>query len=253
MGRRRLLLDDDELDSLSSSEEEQEEEEQEMDETELLDQDAAARVRALREEVRALSARVGQKMEDVTGRAVALASREVEGMRALANGGGAAEDNDVEKDDANDPFSGDGAATQQALSDPTNAGRIETMKSTLSSLSESIARLEIAEEDGGGTAGAAASSSLPAAVSDLQSTVDTVAAALSRSRLRRDVGDAMVLSQTERAILAKPERERGGADGGSGEDDIRAAEARARIAGMSPEERFSAFMASSSGGGAAAI
>jgi len=255
--------DDDELDSLSS---EEEEEEQEIDESELIDQDAVSRVRALREEVRTLSDRVGRKMDEVTGRAVALAGREIEGMRTLADAdsrGAAGEDGDG-KDNAtdvdggtNDPFSDHGGDAQADLSD-SNARRIDAMKSTLSSLSESISKLELGEENGtkaaasGGGGGTASLSSLPTAVSDLQVTVDTVAAALAKSRLRRDVGDDMVLSQTERAILAKPERERG-VGGEGGEDDIRTAEARARIAGMSPEERFSAFMESTGGGGGAAI
>mmetsp|Transcript_37665 Transcript_37665/g.82072 ORF Transcript_37665/g.82072 Transcript_37665/m.82072 type:complete len:411 (+) Transcript_37665:212-1444(+) len=254
-----------ELDSLSSDEDDDEEEE-EIDESELLDQDAVSRVRALREEVRTLSDRVGRKMDEVTGRAVALAGREIEGMRTLADAdsrGAAGEDGDG-KDNAtdvdggtNDPFSDHGGDAQADLSD-SNARRIDAMKSTLSSLSESISKLELGEENGtkaaasGGGGGTASLSSLPTAVSDLQVTVDTVAAALAKSRLRRDVGDDMVLSQTERAILAKPERERG-VGGEGGEDDIRTAEARARIAGMSPEERFSAFMESTGGGGGAAI
>jgi len=234
---------DDVDDVTDDDEEEGKEEEEEIDESDLIDQNTLRKVRELRETVRTTSDRVHNKMADVTQRAVQLAGREAEGMRDLASeridegeeeGGG----------EAADPFS-DGDT--EDLMSSANAARIATMRSTLASLSESVAKIETAgtDDEGGNGSGA---SSLPTVVSDLQSTVDTVAAALAKARLRREEGDEVVLSQTERAILFKPERE-GASDGGDADDDIRAAEARARIAGMDPQERFAVFMSSASGGG----
>ena len=220
--------------------------EEEVDESDLIDQNTLRKVRELRETVRTISNRVNDKMADVTGRAVQLAGREVEGMRDLGGmmAAGTGEDEE-EGTAAADPFS-DGAELSS-----TNAAKIATMQSTLTSLSESVAKIETAstdEEGNGGIGGSGAS--LPTAVSDLQSTVDTVAAALAKARLRREEGDDAILSQTERAILSKPEKEGGAAGGiGDADGDIRAAEARARIAGMDPQERFAVFMSSSANGG----
>jgi len=226
-----------------TDDDEEEGEEEEIDESDLIDQNTLRKVRELRETVRTTSDRVHNKMADVTQRAVQLAGREAEGMRDLASG----RIDEGEKEgggEAADPFS-DGDTDD--LMSSANAARIATMRSTLASLSESVAKIETAgtDDEGGNGSGA---SSLPTAVSDLQSTVDTVAAALAKARLRREEGDEVVLSQTERAILFKPERE-GASDGGDADDDIRAAEARARIAGMDPQERFAVFMSSASGGG----
>ena len=217
--------------------------EEEVDESDLIDQNTLRKVRELRETVRTISNRVNDKMADVTGRAVQLAGKEVEGMRDLGGkmtaGNGEGEE---EGTAAADPFSDDAELSS------TDAARIATMQSTLTSLSESVAKIETAsastDEEGSGGNGA----SLPTAVSDLQSTVDTVAAALAKARLRREEGDDAILSQTERAILSKPEKE-GASGGGDADGDIRAAEARARIAGMEPQERFAVFMSSSANGG----
>lgn len=216
---------------------------EEVDESDLIDQNTLRKVRELRETVRTISNRVNDKMADVTGRAVQLAGREVEGMRDLGgkmmagDGGNGEEGND---EMAADPFSDDAELSS------TNAAKIATMQSTLTSLSESVAKIETASTDEEGNSGIGGNgASLPAAVSDLQSTVDTVAAALAKARLRREEGDDAILSQTERAILSKPEKE-GASGGGIGDadGDIRAAEARARIAGMDPRERFAVFMSS---------
>ncbi len=218
------------------STDEEEVEEEEVDESDLIDQNTLRKVRELRETVRATSNRVHDRMADVTERAVRLAGREVEGMRNL---GGRIAEEEEENGSANansgDPFS-DGDVELSAA----NAARIATMQSTLASLSESVAKIETAPTDEGEGV------SLPAAVSDLQSTVDTVAAALAKAQLRREEGDEAILSQTERAIMSKPEREGGG---DAADDDIRAAEARARIAGMDPGQRFAVFMSSANGTG----
>ena len=219
--------------------------EEEVDESDLIDQNTLRKVRELRETVRTISNRVNDKMADVTGRAVQLAEKEVEGMRDLGGKMIAGDGEDEEEGTAAaDPFSDDAELSS------TNAAKIATMQSTLTSLSESVAKIETAsastDEEGNGGNGA----SLPTAVSDLQSTVDTVAAALAKARLRREEGDDAILSQTERAILSKPEKEGGAAGGiGDADGDIRAAEARARIAGMDPQERFAVFMTSSANGG----
>ena len=229
-------IDDEE--GFSTDDDEEEEEEEEVDESDLVDQNTLRKVRELRETVRATSNRVHDKMADVTERAVKLAGREVEGMRNL--GGRIAEEEEEEGENGsstnannNDPFSDENVELSAA-----NAARIATMQSTLASLSESVAKIETAPADEG--------VSLPAAVSDLQSTVDTVAAALAKAQLRREEGDEAILSQTERAIMSKPEREGGG---DAADDDIRAAEARARIAGMDPGQRFAVFMSSATGTG----
>ena len=228
-------IDDEE--GFSTDDDEEEEEEEEVDESDLVDQNTLRKVRELRETVRATSNRVHDKMADVTERAVKLAGKEVEGMRNL--GGRIAEEEEEEGENGsstnannNDPFSDDVELSA------VNAARIATMQSTLASLSESVAKIETAPADEG--------VSLPAAVSDLQSTVDTVAAALAKAQLRREEGDEAILSQTERAIMSKPEREGGG---DAADDDIRAAEARARIAGMDPGQRFAVFMSSANGTG----
>ena len=257
-GRRGSCADDDDDASDDSSvwddvdeeegftTDEEEEEEEEVDESDLIDQNTLRKVRELRETVRTISNRVNDKMADVTERAVQLAGREVEGMRDLggkviAGDGGDNEEN--EGTAAADPFSDDAELSS------TDAAKIATMQSTLTSLSESVAKIETASTDEEGNGGSGASS-LPTAVSDLQSTVDTVAAALAKARLRREEGDEAILSQTERAIMSKPEKE-GASGGGIGDadGDIRAAEARARIAGMDPQERFAVFMSSSANGG----
>ena len=227
-----------------STDDDEVEEEEEVDESDLIDQNTLLKVRELRETVRATSNRVHDIRADVTERAVKLAGREVEGMRNL--GGRIAEEEDEENDSTNantsaDPFSDDNNVELSAA----NAARIAAVQSTLASLSESVAKIETAPTDEGDEGEGV---SLPAAVSDLQSTVDTVAAALAKAQLRREEGDEAILSQTERAILSKPEREGGG--DAAADDDIRAAEARARIAGMDPGQRFAVFMSSANGTGA---
>ena len=174
--------------------------EEEVDESDLIDQNTLRKVRELRETVRTISNRVNDKMADVTERAVQLAGKEVEGMRDLGGmmAAGTGEDEE-EGTAAADPFSDDAELSS------TNAAKIATMQSTLTSLSESVAKIETASTDEEGVGGSGAS--LPTAVSDLQSTVDTVAAALAKARLRREEGDDAILSQTERAILSKPEKE----------------------------------------------
>jgi len=228
-----------------TSDDDDDEEEEEVDESDLVDQNTLRKVRELRETVRTISNRVHDKMADVTERAVQLAGREVEGMRnlggKLAGGEEEGTDGETAAGATADPFSDDGVELSAI-----NAARIATMQSTLTSLSESVAKIETApaDEEGSGAGGVP----LPMAVSDLQSTVDTVAAALAKAQLRREEGDEAILSQTERAILSKPERE-GAAGAGDADDDIRAAEARAQIAGMNPEERFAVFMSSANGTG----
>ena len=235
-------IDDEE--GFSTDDDEEVEEEEEVDESDLIDQNTLRKVRELRETVRATSNRVHDIRADVTERAVKLAGREVEGMRNL--GGRIAEEEDEENDSTNantsaDPFSDDNNVELSAA----NAARIAAVQSTLASLSESVAKIETAPTDDEGGEGGV---SLPTAVSDLQSTVDTVAAALAKAQLRRVEGDEAILSQTERAILSKPERE--GSGDAAANDDIRAAEARARIAGMDPGQRFAVFMSSANGTGA---
>lgn len=227
-------IDDEE--GFSTDDDDEGEEEEEVDESDLVDQNTLRKVRELRETVRATSNRVHDKMADVTERAVKLAGKEVEGMRNLG-GRIAEEEEEGEKGLSTNANSADPFSDNVELS-ASNAARIATMQSTLASLSESVAKIETAPADEG--------VSLPAAVSDLQSTVDTVAAALAKAQLRREEGDEAILSQTERAIMSKPERE---GSGDAADDDIRAAEARARIAGMDPGQRFAVFMSSANGTG----
>ena len=228
-------IDDEE--GFSTDDDDEGEEEEEVDESDLVDQNTLRKVRELRETVRATSNRVHDKMADVTERAVKLAGKEVEGMRNL--GGRIAEEEEGgEKGLSTNANSADPFSDESVELSASNAARIATMQSTLASLSESVAKIETAPADEG--------VSLPAAVSDLQSTVDTVAAALAKAQLRREEGDEAILSQTERAIMSKPERE---GSGDAADDDIRAAEARARIAGMDPGQRFAVFMSSANGTG----
>ena len=228
---------DDEEGFSTDDDDEGEEEEEEVDESDLVDQNTLRKVRELRETVRATSNRVHDKMADVTERAVKLAGKEVEGMRNLG-GRIAEEEEEGEKGLSTNANSADPFSDESVELSASNAARIATMQSTLASLSESVAKIETAPADEG--------VSLPAAVSDLQSTVDTVAAALAKAQLRREEGDEAILSQTERAIMSKPERE---GSGDAADDDIRAAEARARIAGMDPGQRFAVFMSSANGTG----
>ena len=228
-------IDDEE--GFSTDDDDEGEEEEEVDESDLVDQNTLRKVRELRETVRATSNRVHDKMADVTERAVKLAGKEVEGMRNLG-GRIAEEEEEGEKGLSTNANSADPFSDESVELSAANAARIATMQSTLASLSESVAKIETAPADEG--------VSLPAAVSDLQSTVDTVAAALAKAQLRREEGDEAILSQTERAIMSKPEREGGG---DAADDDIRAAEARARIAGMDPGQRFAVFMSSANGTG----
>ena len=185
-----------------------------FEETQLVDQDALRRARELRGRVRDLASRIRRGREGTTRRASDLVGREVEAMRLAVGAGGGA---DVDDADAEDDA---GAAAAMAVA------QVEEVREALRSLEEAARGLE-----GGGRTGEA--------LADLAATAEAVQGALERGGgAGAGAGAAAKLSQTERAILAKPEREGAGGTMHAAEDP----EARARIGAMDPADRLAAFL-----------
>lgn len=187
-----------------------------FEETQLVDQDALRRARELRGRVRDLASRIRRGREGTTRRASELVGREVEAMR-LAVGAGGGGMGDVDDADAEDDA---GAAAAMAMA------QVEEVREALRSLEVAARGLE-----GGGRTGEA--------LADLAATAEAVQGALERGGgAGAGAGAAAKLSQTERAILAKPEREGAGGTMHAAEDP----EARARIGAMDPADRLAAFL-----------